>query len=86
MTAAEVYEFDIEPKLRELAAQCKLLGFSFIAQVEIAPGKAESVVQLTPSPGAQARLANVAVLANGNFDAMAVMYVADTRRRGLIPR
>lgn len=85
MTPAEIYETDIEPRLREIAMQCKFAGISMVVQVELPQGRAEHVVHLAPSPGAAARLTNAAVMAAGKFDVMAVMFTADARRRGLIP-
>jgi hypothetical protein len=78
----EYYDRVIAPALKELAADCKANGLSFLAVVEWEPGEHGRTANFSPPVGLGIRLADVAAQANGNVDGLILAIMRYARENG----
>jgi hypothetical protein len=82
MNREKYYDEHIAPKLLALAKECEEHGLSLLAMCEWAPGEFGRTVSLRKGAGFGIRLADTAVRANGNVDAMMMAIERYAREHG----
>lgn len=67
-----LYDEEIAPALMELGRKCENAGLSFLALVEYEPGETAQTVTWQKNAGIEFQLAEWAVRAQGNIDALVI--------------